>query len=91
MGMAFILLNDADPFEQIVNILSTERRPYVNHVKSSENCFKVDIKRLYNFIHVYSPRTKDPRSLPLQNFDSSYSFITLITHCKFQHLVFIFH
>ena len=65
MGMASILLNGADPFEQIVNILSTERRPYVNHVESSENCFKEeDIKRLYNFIHVYSPRTKDPRSLP---------------------------
>ena len=92
MGMAVILLNGADPFEQIVNILSTERRPYVNHVKSSENCFKEeDIKRYYNFIHVYSPRTKGPRSLPLQNFESSYSFITLIIHCKFQQLVFIIH
>ena len=53
MGMADILMNGADPFEQIVNILSTERRPYVNHVKSSENCFKEeDIKRFYNFIYV---------------------------------------
>ena len=53
MGMADILLNGADPFEQIINILSTERRPYVNHVKSSENCFKEeDIKRFYNFVHV---------------------------------------
>ena len=92
MGMASILLNGADPFEQIVNILSTERRPCVNHVKSSENCFKEeDMKWLYNFIHIYNPRTKDPHSLPLQNFDSSYSFITLITHYKFQQLVFIFH
>ena len=91
MGMADILLNGADPFEQIVNIPLTERRPYVNHVKSSENCFKEDIKRFYNFIHVYSPRTKGPRSPPLQNFDSSYSFITLIIHCKFHQLVFIIH
>ena len=90
--MASILLNGADPFEQIVNILSTERRPYVIHGKSSENGFKEeDTKRLYNFIHVYSLRTKDPHSLPLQKFDSSYSFITLITHCMFQQLVFIFH
>ena len=92
MGMADILLNGADPFEQIINILSTERRPYVNHVKSSENCFKEeDIKRFYNFVHVNSPRTKGPRSPPLQNVDSSYCFITLIKHCNFQQLVFIIH
>ena len=91
MGMAAILLNGADPFEQIYNILSTERRPYVNHVKSSENCFKEDIKRFYNFIHVYSPSTKGPHSPSLQNFDSSYNFNTLIIHCKFQQLVFIIH
>ena len=40
MGMTVILSNGADTFEQIVNILSTERRPHVNYVKSSENCFK---------------------------------------------------
>ena len=40
MGMAAILLNGVDPYEQIVNILSTERRLYVNHVKSNDNCFK---------------------------------------------------
>ena len=92
MGMADILLNGADPFEQIINILSTERRPYVNHVKSSENRFKEeDIEKFYNFVHVNSPRTKGLRSPPLQNVDSSYSFITLIIHCKFQQLVFIIH
>ena len=92
MGMTHILLNGADPFEQIVNILSTERWPYVNQVKSSENCFKEkDIKRVYNFIHVYSPWTQGPHFPPLQNVDSSYSLITLIIHCKFQQLVFIIH
>ena len=92
MGMADILLNGADPFEQIINILSTERRPYVNHMKSSENRFKEeDIEIFYNFVHVNSPRTKGLRSPPLQNVDSSYSFMTLIIHCKFQQLVFIIH
>ena len=33
MGMAAILFNGAEPFEQIVNTLSTEL-----HVKSGENC-----------------------------------------------------
>ena len=65
MGMAAILLNGAEPFEQIVNYPFFNRMPYENYiwyVKSSENCSSClreeDILRFYNFIQVYSTRAR---------------------------------
>ena len=56
MDMTSILLNGEDPFEQIVNILSTERRPYVNHVKSVKSVKIVSKKKTlkdYTILYIY--------------------------------------
>ena len=58
MNMATILFNDAEPFEQIGNILLTEG-PMWNLVKIAQAVSeKKPFKKLHNFIHEYSPRGK---------------------------------
>ena len=58
MGMAVILFNNAEPFEQSVNIASTEKPD----VKSGENWssgFREEtVERLHGFIPVYSTGAK---------------------------------
>ena len=56
MDMLAILFNGAEPFEQIVNTLSTEG-PMWNLLKIAQAVLK-EIKKLHNFIHVYSPGAK---------------------------------
>ena len=54
MGMADILLNDAETFEQTDNLFN--RKPNVKSGGNWSSYFrKEDISRFLDFIHVYSP------------------------------------
>ena len=72
MGMAAILINGAKPFEQIVNIPSTEG-PVGNLVKIGQAVSERNM--FHDFIPVYSPwaRVDNPGE----------GITTLIIHCKF--------
>ena len=63
MGMAAILFNGAEPFEQIVNIFLTEG-PMWNLVKTVQAVSKEDIQRFHDFIYVYSSgaRADNPKT-----------------------------
>ena len=63
MFTAAILFSDAEPFEQIVNIPSTES-PMCNLVKIGQEVFREeDTEIWHDFIHVYDPgaRAENPR------------------------------
>ena len=58
MGMAAILLNGLEPFEQNCQY-PFDRRPYVNYVKSSKTVQAVSEKKSFKdftILKVYSPR-----------------------------------
>ena len=63
MGMAAILFNNAEPFEQI------DRRPNEKSGENWSSCFReAGVQRLRDFIHICSPgvRAENPGG---QNFD----------------------
>ena len=66
MGMAAILLAGAEPFEQIVNIPSTEG-PMQNMVKIGQAVPEKTFIRFHDFIPVYSPgaRADNPQGTKL--------------------------
>ena len=53
MGIAAILFNDAEPFEQSVNIPSTEG-PMWNLVKIGQVVLEEEVYKFHGFIPVYS-------------------------------------
>ena len=68
MGMPAILFNHAERFEQIGNMPSTEGTTDVKSGDNWSSCFREDVQRKQDFIHVYSPgaRADNPGG---QNFD----------------------
>ena len=68
MGMAAIMFNGAEAFEQILNNLSTAG-PLWNLVKIyCSSSFKEEIWKLHNFIHVYRSGTQADNPQGGQNF-----------------------
>ena len=57
MGMATILFNGAEPFKQIVNILSKEG-PMWNMEKIAQAVSEKKIFKDNSFLQVYSPRAR---------------------------------
>ena len=85
MGMAGILFNGAEPFDQIVRIFFN-RRPYV---KSNENCsrgFREEGFKDFTILYMYI--AKGQRQITPKILMVSKQFNFLIIHGKFQFLVF---
>ena len=69
MGMAAILFNDAEPFEQIVNILSTEGPMWIL-VKIVQAVSEKKVK-VFTILYVYIAKGQGQIALRGQNFDSN--------------------
>ena len=67
MGMAVVLLNDADPFEQLLNILSTEG-PMRNLVIISQTVSEKTFKN-YTILYMYIAQGQEQITSTGQNFD----------------------
>ena len=67
MGMAVVLLNGADPFEQLLNILSTEG-PMRNLVIISQTVSEKTFKN-YTILYMYIAQGQEQITSRGQNFD----------------------
>ena len=88
MGMAAILFNCAEPFEQFRNTFWQKAACEIRWNLLTQFQRRRHLKITHNFMHIYSPvaRTDNPQGT---NFWLLLKyFTTLITHCKFQLLVF---
>ena len=87
MVMAAILFNCAEPFEQDGNTLSTESQCEIWWKLLKQRSREEDIKKLHNFVHVYSLMARANNSQGTKIWLQLKCFTTLITNCKFQPLV----
>ena len=87
MGMAAILLSGVEPFEQIVNIPSTEGLTW-NLVKIGREVLEKKTFKDYMIVYRYIAQGQGELTPGGQTFDCTKKFLAFIIHCKFQPLAF---